>query len=296
MVFEKVACIVNYCTQDYRYLDLCLFELKKLFPTIIVPVCDHFYNGEPENRDLLSKGYQDHPDIQFIEFAFGERLYGLSPLLYDESKTIHYWHSTARYVGYHYLPNSIEWVLFLDIDEIIDLERFTKWFKSGEYNKYDALRFDSYFYFREPTQRAKTYTQNALMLRKSKCHADLLLVVAERMGTFDRILGERIEHVRGLDDAPLFHHYSWVRSHEELFHKVKCWGHHSEKDWTALLKQELDQGSRERDLLYNLEYEKCEMYHNPLKVDITYKGLGKSEFKNVVKVNHRSILERHFQI
>jgi len=36
----------------------------------IVPVCDHFFDGSPENRPLLEKIYSAFPEILFIEYPF----------------------------------------------------------------------------------------------------------------------------------------------------------------------------------------------------------------------------------
>lgn len=303
-MFDSIACIVNYCSQDYRFLDLCLKELKKLFSSILIPVCDHFFNGEKEDAALLKLGYKTHPDVTFIQFAYGDKLYGLSPLLYEESKTIHYWHSTARYVGYHFLPQHIQWVLFLDIDEVIDVNRFTDWMQRAFEKKINAYRFDSFFYFRSPQFRAKTYTQNALLVKRSELHPDLLLLVAERMGTFDRMQDPRLCHIRGCDDRPLFHHYAWVRSEQELFSKVQRWGHHGERNWSEKLLEEFSEPFRGEDLLYGLSYEKTAPLHNPLAIDmvdiqkqaadIFHQPL--ENFPNVIQTNREALLETHFQV
>ena len=294
----NTAAIVNYCTNDFRFLDDCLFPLKKLFSQIIVPVCTHFFDGAAEDQLLLNYSFAKHPDVLFVLFAFDEKLYGLSDIPHDKNQRIHYWHSTARYVGYHFLKDEIEGALFIDVDEIIDLPRFRTNFN------YDALRFDSYFYMREAGNRAKTHTANALYVKRRGFHPDHLLLVGERMGTYERISGEKKWGVCGEDGQPLFHHYSWVRAQSELMKKVVSWGHHSEKNWTGLLEKELALPLRATDLLYGLDYERVERYIDPLRVcmeeerqkaqDFAY--LQTTDFPNVVMVDRESILRRHFNL
>ena len=290
---HNVAAIVNYCTNDFRFLDDCLLRLKKKFRQVIVPVCDHFFDGTPEDLPLLKYSFAKHPDVLFILFEWGEKLYGLSPVIYDAGKMIHYWHSTSRFVGYQYIQEGIEGALFLDIDEIIDLERFDIAFEGLA-----AMRFDSYFYMREAGNRAKTTTENALYVRKEGFNTDHLLVVAERMGTFDRITQKKEENVVGKDKKPLFHHYSWVRAQDELIKKVASWGNHSERDWKKVLEEELSRPIQKRDLLYNLEYEVVDVYVDPLRICMqeerkkaqSYSHLNWEDFPNVICTNREETI------
>src|SRR5689334_7244771 len=100
-----IATVISYCTNDFRFIDRCIAEARKFSQEIIVPVCDHFFDGTPENRLLLEHTYAKNPDCRFIEFTYlPDRLYSryhsMGPQ--DEDWAI-FWASTARYVGYHYL-------------------------------------------------------------------------------------------------------------------------------------------------------------------------------------------------
>jgi hypothetical protein len=265
---HRIAVIINYCTNDYRFLDLCLEQVRPLAEQVIVPVCDHFFNGMRENQELLNLSYREHPDVTFIEFHYDpDRPYGLyCPFQKTDDDWIHYWHSTSRYVGFHYLKDSVDFVLFLDVDEILDIEKFIHWLDNFDYLSFDALRLSSYFYFRKPTLRAKSQSLNALMVKKTAIeNPEQLLTIYERKGVFDAILGTKVNHVVGLDDAPMVHHYSWVREEKELLQKVKTWGHHYEKEWESLLKLEFSQDFSGIDSLYGLSYDEVTATHDPLK-------------------------------
>jgi hypothetical protein len=290
-----IGAIVNYCTNDYRFLRLCLKEIASFSSQVIVPVCDHFFDGSPENRELLDLSYAEHPECQFIEFHFDPaRPYGLyCPWTPGDEEWIHYWHSTARYVGFPFLREEIDTVLFVDVDEVFDGARMQQWLEGFDYASYDALRFSSYFYFREAKYRSTSFPLNVLLAKKSAISSpEMLLDVRERKGVFDAICGCKIQHVRGLDDEPLVHHYSWVKPKPELLKKVTCWGHHHEKNWAALLEKEFAQPFTGMDALYGLHYEEVEPLHDPLAVEA--KKSTATYFPHVEKIDAATLFRKNF--
>jgi hypothetical protein len=288
---RNIATVISYCTNDYRYLAICIEEAKKFSSQIIVVVADHFFNGVPENRELLERSYAEHPDCLFVEFEFDpKRLYGTyCPYSQEDADWIKYWHSTSRYVGYHYLDKQTEYVNFLDVDEIIEGERFLAYLNQFAYRDYAALRFLSYFYFREPSFRATTFAPNFLLVRKSAISSpEMLLTVRERKGIFDTVVGKKILLV-GPDDKPLVHHYSWVRTKEELLFKVKSWGHSLEKNWTALIEEEFSHPFRGREVIHGLNsYETVSPRFDPFQETERSRSHRR---KHVRKVNPRTLLE-----
>lgn len=257
----KIATVINYCTNDYRFLRHCVAEAAKFSYQMIVPVCSHFFNGEPENRPLLHRSYEDHPNVQFVEFAYSDTPYGIySALTSNDDDWSHYWHSTARYVGFHFVSEA-DYVLFLDVDEIVDGNRFLDWLKAFPVESYEALRFESYFYFGSAKMRATNcFPLNALMVKTAAIDShEMLLDVFERKGVFDRIEGKKKSDIRGVDGCPLVHHYSWVRVGEELKKKVTTWGHRHDRDWVSSLP--LDQ----TDTVYRFDYEEVQPFCDPVR-------------------------------
>jgi hypothetical protein len=265
----KLATIINYCTNDARFLKLCVDAVKPFSSQILIPVCDHFFDGTPENRGLLNRSYHNHPDCTFVEYQYTpQKPYGIyCPYSPADDDWIHFWHSTSRYVGFHFLSKEITHVLFLDVDEIVDTKRFQDWLK--KLKPAQAWRFSSYFYFRQPIYRAYSHSLNALLIEKEALVSpELLLTIYERKGIFDAISGVKYSNVVGQDHTPLFHHYSWVRTKEELFKKVHSWGHHAEKNWQELLTKELSQEFTGEDHLYHLKYERVEPLHDPFSAEM----------------------------
>lgn len=274
-----IATIINYCTNDYRFLRYCIEEAQKFSQQIIIPVCSHFFNGEPENRALLEQSYREHSDVQFIEFAYDKEPYGIySPLTSSDEDWSHYWHSTARYIGFHYVKNC-DFVLFLDVDEIVEADRFIQWLQ--EFKIGDALRFSSYFYFGDPSQRAiDRFPLNALLVRRSCIESpEMILDVLERKGLYDQIQGVKLTEVMGLDGRPLVHHYSWVRTPEELQKKVLTWGHRHDQDWLKLIEEPSE--------IFGFKYETVDPAHDVLQKISLSGGTPIS----VEKVNRKSFFE-----
>lgn len=276
-----IATIINYCTNDYRFLRYCIEEAQKFSKQIIIPVCSHFFNGEPENRALLEQSYRDHPDVQFIEFAYDEEPYGIyCPLTSSDEDWSHYWHSTARYIGFHYVKDC-DYVLFLDVDEIVEADRFMRWLQEFKIDDYDALRLSSYFYFGRPSQRAiDRFPLNALLVRRTCIESpEMILDILERKGLYDQIQGRKLTEVMGLDGRPLVHHYSWVRTPEELRQKVRTWGHRHDQDWMQLIEEQRD--------IFGFKYESVDVMHDVLQKNSLREGSKAS----VEKVNRKSFFE-----
>ncbi len=287
-----ITTIINYCTNDYRYLPFTLEQAKKFSDHLIVVCGDHFFDGQKENRHLLDLTYHNHPDVTFIEYAFDTKSpYGLYPRFRDDDpKGVQYWHSTSRYIGYHYLPSESDFVLFLDADEVADGEAMKRWLNTGEYKRLDAVRFVCYFYFRSARQRATKETRCGLLVRRSALQAETLLDVHERRGTFLSIRGDRLEDVRGLDGKPLFHHYSWVKTKGEAFRKVQTWGHKNDRAWDQEIEREFSvKGVKEN--IYHLNYEFVAPFCDPLSIKIPRKKVS-GPFPNVKLTVPSKVLQR----
>ena len=53
-----ITTILQYSTIDYRFLKTNLAQLSKFSDEIIIPICDHFFNGDTENQELLEKTFE----------------------------------------------------------------------------------------------------------------------------------------------------------------------------------------------------------------------------------------------
>ncbi|MBS0629554.1 MAG: hypothetical protein JSS30_04935 [Verrucomicrobia bacterium] len=271
---SKIGTVISFCTHDIRFLDRNIKAVRRFSSQIVIPVCDHFYNGKKEDLELLQKVYQNYPDVDFVEFAYSEEeVYGTpAKLVRGSPDWAQHWHNSARLVGSYFLRPEIDAVLFVDTDEI-----FTADIPQHDYH---ALRFATYWYFRSASQCATVTPDGPLLIQKKLLSTELLLNPHERMGMFEQVQGKK-EREFCVDGKPIVNHYSWVRTHEEMLNKVRTWGHHWERDWEKLMKSE-------GDFVRKYDYREVEVDWDPLRQEISYPEI-KGIPNNVTKVNPNDI-------
>jgi len=286
--------VIPYCTNDYRFLGKCLAEVRKFAHQIVVVVCDHFFNGTVENRALLNQTYAEHPDCQFVEFAYtpGKLYSPYSIYLPEDEGWIRLLHSQARYIGLLHMERGVEFVMFLDCDEIPEGDRVAAWLKTGEYKKWNAMRLRGYYYALRANLRATRMQDVALIVRRACLGAVAFLQPDERAGIYYRqVAYPKKNEVVGLDGQPMFHHYSWVRPREECVRKSESWGHREEKDWRGEIKRAFNEEIY-RNLFgtVNVDFKEVdEVFFDPLKV-VVPSGRSGGQFPHVKKVGPRDIL------
>ncbi len=287
------ASIISYCTNDFRFIGKCIEEASLFSDTVLIPVCDHLFDGTPENRGLLDATYARHPDCQFIEFAYSAKsLY--NPFLRIAPEDVdwpRYWHSTARYIGYMHLPPEVEYVLFLDCDEIPEGARFADWLHSGEYKKWNAVRLLAYYYVLRPDFRANLLQSITLLVRKAALSPRFFHQPDERDGMYRCIDAPKIADVRAHSGKPLIHHYSWVRTREESLRKANAWSHRSDEDWPKLIERAFsDKGGKN---LFGTDLKFAPMlespYFDPFSVEIPVNPPHLQQAAHVKKIDKREV-------
>ena len=249
-----IGTIINFCSNDYPFLRHCIDAVKPFSSQIVIPVCDHFFDGKKEERSTLNAIYAENPDVQFIEFPFdpGRTLYGARPNVY--------WHNLARMIARFFLKEEIAYALFLDCDEIAESARVLQWLQQFPYHDYETLLFLNYWYFREPSLQAATWESSPLLVKKQLLDHALLMHEKERLGIYLRIQGPKVDRQGGLDGKPLFHHYSWVRTKEQLLRKVVSWGHNRDTNWESKVQEEFSRPFNGTDFVHGYEFVKTAPY------------------------------------
>jgi hypothetical protein len=242
----KLATVINFCTNELPFLRCCVENALQVSQQVIVSVCERFFDGTPENGERLRHACMSNPECEFLLFAFD------SERNFYTRHGVRYWHNWGRLLGYFHLHSEIEAVLFLDSDEILDVEAF----KSVSWEGLDAARLANYWYFREPIYRAKTLEDSPLFVKRNQFSPEKIMDSEERAGTYARIEGNKQRYLLSKEGYPLIHHYSWVRSKEAMLRKVRSWGHREERPWEKLVEEEFSRPFSGKDFVHGYEFEK----------------------------------------
>ncbi|MFH0942922.1 MAG: hypothetical protein V1810_01985 [Candidatus Beckwithbacteria bacterium] len=255
----KIATVINYCSNDYHFIQPAINQTAKFSQQIIVPYCDHFYDASLENKSLIQQTIKANPQVQFVEFPYNPQAtrtlwrgwqFILRHLGLGRVWGPQYWICYARRLGFTQVNDNIDYVLFLDADEIIDAKRFLQWLNIKNYQKFDALKLATYWYWRSPSYQADVWEDNPLLARRSSLAEAIFMDHEERNAIYKSISGEKIRMVLGLDRQPMIHHYGWAKPKENLLKKVKTWGHNKDRNWIKLIHQEFSHPFSGQDFLY----------------------------------------------
>jgi hypothetical protein len=260
---HKIATIINYCSNDYPFITHTINQAKIFSNQIIVPYCDHFYDGTTENQLLITKTIKKNPQVKFVNFPYNSKTtkniwrgwqFILRQLTHTKVFGPQYWICYARLLGTKHLNPNIKFVLFLDADEVIDGNRFKSWLDTQQYLKLNALKPANFWYWRSPQYQATTYEDSALLAKKSYLNKAVFLDHDERNATFNSIPNPKQRIVMGLDKKPMIHHYGWAKPKQNLLKKVQTWGHSKDRNWTKLVKKEYKQPFSGTDFIYHRKY------------------------------------------
>ena len=252
----RIATIINFCTNEARFLSACIEECSHFSRQIIIPVCDHFFDGDMENRALLEQIYAAFPNCLFIEYPFIPRK--IPKRIFRKIDPVHFWHSASRALAKEFLDEEISQVLFLDADEIPEGKKFLEWLEISGSSQYTVQRLRAYWYFREPRYRANRLETTPLIVQRRSLERSILLHEEERDAIEALLPGPKRRFVSGLDGEPMFHHFSWVRTKEEMLRKVSSWGHCHDRDWKTLVEQEFSRPFNGTDFIHGYEFQECQ--------------------------------------
>jgi len=258
----NIATIINYCSNEKAFLEKVISGVNSFSKSIFVVVCDHFFNGEKEDIAQIKKDAQRLAMAQFIVYPYEKRLEHTK--IFKRIGQANFWHSFSRYLGFSKLTDAVDYVLFLDADEVVDGDAFNRWLLTDEYKQFDVMKLANYWYFLFEHLRAKVFEDSAVLIKKNRITANLLLTKEERNTLYDVLNGPKKRMVLGVDSKPMIHHYSWVRSQAQMLKKVMSWGHKNDKDWTKLVTEAFEKKDLKKDFVHGYELEKIDkIFSNP---------------------------------
>lgn len=237
----KIKTIINYCTYDQRFINLSIDSVRNISSEIIVTYTNCFYDGDPENMDLINQTIVSNPDVSFVQIS------------YEPNKRQEYeWCSYSRIVGYHSSKKEADYVLFLDSDEIIESKICEEFINSDQFVFGHDYKLEGYFYFRETNYQALQLEDPSTLLYTKNLNIDNVMS-ADRMSLFLNTPNIKHRHATYKDQV-LMHHYSWARTKQELLKKVKSWGHKHDRNWADLVEKEFSHDFNGTDFVHGYEY------------------------------------------
>ena len=249
----KITSVINYCTIDHMFLKPCVDGVLPFSDKVIVSYCHHFLDGTPENRELINKGISENPKAEFIEFE------------YDPSQSSRWHHNACRKLGIMNAPEDTDYFMFLDVDEVLEADKFIKWWSMQQNDLKDSYRLACYWYFREFKYRLKIWEEAIALVKSGPLTQNdhIIFHQEERKAMFWCLPENRRMDKCKMDNIPFSHHFSWVRSKEGMLKKVKSWGHNKDLDWSLLVEKEFSQPFRGKDVIFgDREYDIVEPYLN----------------------------------
>lgn len=244
----------NFSSNDFEFIEQCIREAKLISNDIHFSCVSKFFDGEEENKELINKAINicNSNGVSFTILEYDETL---KNKITNKSSFFRYWHNITRLANTEKCIN--DYVLYLDGDEILDGERFSKWLESINLTDNNSYVFDAFWYFRNKKYQAKTWEPAGLLVNKKTLSTEDLMNSGERWGMIKHPYARQ---VRSIDGLPMVHHYSWAKGNSEkecqemLLKKVKSWGHTSDRDWESLIKEEFSREFNGKDFVHGYSY------------------------------------------
>jgi len=268
---NSIATVINYCTNDYQFLRPNINQVKKFSQQIIVPVCDHFYDGSLENQVLINRSIKENPEADFIKFKYDHKAtfpfwrgwqFILRHLSLGSVWGPQYWICFARQLGFKAIKPPVDYVLFLDADEIIDGWKFMAWLNTNHYKKNNALKPANYWYWRSQAHQATVWENSPLLAKYSSLKQAVFIDHDERNATYNSIPSPKTRMALGLDLKPMIHHYGWAKPKKNLLKKVTTWGHSKDRNWIKLIEKEFSHPFNGTDFLAHYQYKTVKPFVN----------------------------------
>lgn len=248
---KKISIALSYCTNDHVFLKSCIDHILPVAHEVIVSACDHYWNGDEENLNLLGQDVIENPGATFVTF-------GYDPTLNTMQHNV-----MSRMVAVAALQKPTDYIMFLDADEIIEPDKMLTWWEKQQSNLMDVYRPANYWYFRDFCYRAKFLEDSVALVRNDpSCINDDMYDSQWDRHAFYVKNPSKLKQKMAMDGVPFVHHYSWVRTKEAMLKKVNTWGHNKDRDWVSLVHKEFEAPFRGKDVIFDREYDTVTPYVN----------------------------------
>jgi len=234
-----ISTVISFSTLELRFFPALISEVKKFSDDIVVVAYDHFFDGSPEDLVSINALIVKYPDVRW---EIGQ---------WNPQKDSKYWHNYARWCGTAMVKN--RYVLYLDADEIPEGDLMRQYLETEPLGEHALYMFSCYWYFREPQFRATTLEGCGLLADTTQLTEEMFFTIYERW-IYLPFPALKSKMYCDLGGKTIMHHYSWVRTKEEMLTKVKSWAHRNDCNWTERVEQEFTHDFNGRDFVHGYSY------------------------------------------
>lgn len=234
----EISTVVSFCSLEAKFFDALIKETKKFCNDIVVVYYDHFFDGKPENIEIIEKIKEKHSDLNWNALSWSSDL------------TSKFCHNNARWIGAKKAKHSR--VLFVDADEIPDGDLMKKFLEHEPLENHILHVFRCNWYFREPIYLATTTEICGLLVDMDGVTEEMFFTPHERW--FFQKFNVKTKMNCTVNRNIIFNHYSWVRTKEEMLTKVSSWAHKNDKPWKELVEEEFSREFNGKDFVHNYQY------------------------------------------
>ena len=240
----SLAAIIPLSSLEITWAEDTIREALRVASPVVVAYADHLSDGTREDLafvDKLRQTFANSPNLIFV------------PVLWRSGLSSRFWVRYLRYAAVPFVPLEVDYIIWLDADEILDSDIFNEWWMSNQglpARQEGATKLANYFYFRDARFQKVELDDSVVISRRRGMSSDAFFENPwqEREAFFYAYPGSK--HLElGLGGRVMVHHMSWVRSKEGMLQKVSAWGHAGERDWEALVKEEWSREFNGRDFL-----------------------------------------------
>ena len=219
-----IGFVINYSSLEHPFIRVVLERCSHITSHIAVAYGTHLYNGEPEVNSTTDDLKNAFPHVSFVQYEV-DPTDDMTTKPGVVKRPTAYWCNLARWVGFQAIAHKVEWVFFIDADEIPDHVLLNEWFSRNTLDPRYVYKFLNYWYFKDVTHQATTHEDSILFVHKSYITETTVFHDNERDGIISMSKAPTKRRVGYDGNTPMFHHYSWVRTRSGLRTKLLSWAH-----------------------------------------------------------------------
>jgi hypothetical protein len=247
---NEFATIINFSSLDESFIDACIDNVIGVSTKVVVIGFKQLFDGKDDLAGMQKIIERNrHKNVEFV-------VKELPPKTFESNAV---YHNITRIFGFEYVKNSAPYVLLIDGDEVAEKHLLQQW-KESFPGDVKCTRFFNYWYFREPVFQSEVLEYSPVLIDTNflRFLLDFNYDDIYRQ-PFDRNFYEFTENCVS---PAIFHHFSWVRTKQEMLDKVKNWGHKNDRDWTKLVEEEFQHNFTGKDFVHNYSYKKVDNIFN----------------------------------